>query len=110
MEPKFKIEYRFWLTCNSYPLLGKGKVALLQKIEKTNSLRKAAEELKISYRKAYYSVNQMNNTADEPLVRMKRGGKQGGKSELTPLAKKLVALYLELETEISAYIASKSLQ
>ena len=108
MNDSFKIEYRFWISCNNEPLFGKGKIRLLEKINETASLRQAAEELNISYRKAYYSVAQMNKISEEPLVVMKRGGKSGGKSELTEYAQKLIKIYRELETEISGFISSKS--
>ena len=108
LSNNFNIEYRFWITCNNQPLFGKGKIKLLLKIKETGSLRKAANELNISYRKAYYSVAQMNKTAAQPMVIMKRGGKEGGKSAITPYAEKLISLYLELDKEIASYIASKT--
>jgi molybdate transport system regulatory protein len=108
LSENFKIEYRFWISCNNEALFGKGKIKLLQKIKETGSLRQAAEELKLSYRKAYYSVAQMNKIAKEPLVIMKRGGKSGGKSEVTPYAEKLIKIFLELEQEINTYISNKS--
>lgn len=108
LKKKFNIEYRFWISCDNKPLFGKGKIDLLLKIKETGSLRKAAEELKLSYRKAYYSVAQMNKIAEKPLVILKRGGKEGGKSELTAYAEKLIKIYLDLEQEISEYISSKT--
>lgn len=108
MEDSFKIEFRFWISCNGQPLFGKGKIELLLKIQETGSLRKAAEDLKMSYRKAYYSIDQMNKLAKEPVVIMVRGGKNGGKSELTEYGKKLISIYLNLENEISDFISKKS--
>lgn len=108
MNDSFKIEYRFWISCNDQPLFGKGKIILLLKIQETSSLRKAATELKMSYRKAYYSVDQMNKIAKEPVVIMKRGGKNGGNSVLTDYGKKLITVYQNLEKEISEFISSKS--
>ncbi len=108
MKESFTIEYRFWISCNGQPIFGKGKIELLLKIEETGSLRKASEMLKMSYRKAYYSVDQMNRLAKEPIVLMTRGGKSGGKSELTDYGKKLISTYLELDREIAEYIAKKS--
>ena len=82
---------------------------MLQKIEETGSIRKAAGEMKLSYRKAYYSVDQINNLAEEPVVIMIRGGKDGGKSMLTDYGKKLIAKYKNLENEISTFLEKKSL-
>ena len=108
MNESFKIEYRFWISSKGQALLGKGKINLLTKIRETGSLRKAAEELKISYRKAYYSVAQINKIAKEPVVIMKRGGKNGGTSEVTKYGQKLITIYQELEQDISEFIASKN--
>ena len=82
---------------------------MLQKIEETGSIRKAAEEMKLSYRKAYYSVDQINKLAEEPVVIMIRGGKDGGKSVLTDYGRNLISRYKKLEGEISAFLEKKSL-
>lgn len=108
MDNSLNIEYRFWISCNNRPLFGKGKINLLLKIKETGSLRKAAEELKMSYRKAYYSIDQMNKIASEPIVIMKRGGKSGGNSEITDYGIKLIASFQKLEQEFSEFVSKKT--
>jgi molybdate transport system regulatory protein len=107
VNKSLKIEYRFWISCNDQPILGKGKMNLLLKIVETGSLKKAAEELKISYRKAYYSVAKMNEVGNEPVVILKRGGKRGGTSEVTNYGLELISIYSKLEQEFSEFISSK---
>lgn len=107
MNDSFKINLRFWITCNEKPLFGKGKIILLLKIKELGSLSKAAKDLKMSYRKAYYSVANMNKISEKPIVVMKRGGRNGGKTELTAYALRLIDSYLSLEMEINDFIASR---
>lgn len=109
MNDSLKIEYRFWISCNNQPLFGKGKINLLLKIKETGSLRKAAEELKMSYRKAYYGIDQMNKIASEPIVIMKRGGKSGGNSEITDYGNKLIIAFQKLEKEFAEFASKKTI-
>jgi molybdate transport system regulatory protein len=109
LDDSLKIEYRFWISCNDKPLFGKGKINLLLKIQETGSLRKAAEELKMSYRKVYYSIAQMNKIASEPIVTMKRGGKSGGNSEITNYGLKLISIYQNLDLEFSDFVTKKTI-
>ena len=51
------LKYRLWLCTNEgQGIIGEGKVDLLKEIKKTGSLKSAAEELKISYRKAWGNI------------------------------------------------------
>ncbi len=100
----YKIEIRFWISYNGKSLLGKGKMQLLQQIDRHGSLRQAAEELNLSYRKAYYMIYSMNKTAEHPVVEMKRGGKNGGASELTPYGKWLILEFDKIEKQLNLSI------
>ncbi len=92
MKP-FKLSGRIWLTKNNENVLGSGKVQLLDHIDSLGSLRKAAQQMEMSYRKAWYSVQKINSIAEEPIVILKRGGKDGGKATVTELGKKLLKNY-----------------
>lgn len=72
-------------------------------------MRKAAEELKLSYRKAYYSIDQMNKIASEPIVIMKRGGKSGGNSEITDYGIRLITAFQKLEKEFDEFASKKTI-
>ncbi len=82
MKP-YHLTGRIWLTLNNETVLGDGKIHLLQNIQQMGSLTKAAEKMEMSYRKAWFSVNQINKTAEQPVVILSRGGKDGGKAVLT---------------------------
>ncbi|MFZ6036823.1 MAG: winged helix-turn-helix domain-containing protein [Bacteroidota bacterium] len=105
----YKIEIKFWISYNGKSLLGKGKMQLLRQIDRYGSLRQAAEELNLSYRKAYYMIYSMNKTAEQPIVEMKRGGKNGGLSELTPYGKWLILEFDKIEKQLDLFIHSINL-
>jgi molybdate transport system regulatory protein len=105
----YKIEIRFWISYNGKSLLGKGKMQLLRQIDRHGSLRQAAEELNLSYRKAYYMIYSMNKTAEQPVVEMKRGGKNGGASELTAYGKWLILEFDKIEKQLDQFIHSINL-
>lgn len=104
MDSNFQIEFRFWVSYNGKPLLGKGKMELLRQIERHGSLRQAAEELGISYRKAYYRIYSMNKAAEQPVVELKRGGINGGLSEITAYGKELMKEFELIEKQLTNFI------
>jgi len=56
--------------------LGPGKIALLEEIERSGSISKAARKLGLSYRRAWTLVNTMNKIlSSEGLCRREEGGR-----------------------------------
>lgn len=109
MDDKYNISYRFWITKDNEPFLGKGRVELLLKIQELGSLKKASEALKMSYRKAYYSINHVNTICDKPVVIIKRGGKNGGSTELTSHGIELISRFKKLSKELDDFVKQKDL-
>ena len=109
MKNKYDISHRFWITSKNEAFLGKGRVALLLKIQELGSLKKASEALKMSYRKAYYSISHINKVAEKPVVLIKRGGKNGGSSIITAHGLELIERFQKLSKEFDAFIDNQSL-
>jgi len=84
--------------------LGPGKVDLLQSINKVGSISEAARQDQISYRRAWDMVNAMNHCFKKPLVESVTGGKGGGGAALTPLGKKVIEIYRDMEKKASQSI------
>ena len=84
--------------------LGPGKVDLLQSINKVGSISEAARQDQISYRRAWDMVNAMNHCFKKPLVESMTGGKGGGGAALTPLGKKVIEIYRDMEKKASQSI------
>lgn len=96
---------RIWLTKDGKNFLGKGKAELLQHIDETGSIAKAAKLMKMSYKSAWDKVDSMNRNAGFLLVERTSGGKKGGGSKLTSDAKKLLSAYRKIEAEFDAFLA-----
>ena len=84
---------RIRVVSDSQIALGPGKVDLLEEIERSGSISKAARELGLSYRRAWTLVDTMNKSFKSYLVQGSAGGGKGGGSHLTPLGKKIIKIY-----------------
>ncbi len=84
---------------------GPGKADLLHAIEKTGSITKAAEELNMSYMRAWTLIRTMNRCFNEPLVDAVRGGTRGGGgARLTATGREVLVLYRHMENECTEVI------
>jgi molybdate transport system regulatory protein len=77
--------------------IGPGKIALLEAIRDTGSISAAARRLRMSYRRAWMLVDDLNRRLAKPVVQAAPGGKAGGGATLSPTGHKLVGLYREIE-------------
>ncbi len=105
---KYKVKGRIWIEIDDKTFIGEGKAMLLEKTAELGSLRKAASDLNISYRKAWYSLNQMNKTAESPLITLKHGGKQGGIAEISAFGKEVLKKFKRLKMEFSAFLEEQT--
>ena len=78
--------------------VGPGKIALLEHISSTGSLSEAARKLKMSYRRAWLLLEDMNLSFNHPVSRASVGGRGGGGVVLTSFGSGLVAGYRRLES------------
>ena len=101
MKPKqkYKVESRIWISSNSVMFLGRGRVDLLQEIDRLGSIAKAAEAMEMSYKKAWKLIKSMNEASPSPLLEKKIGGNGGGGSELTEEGKRVIELFNQLEKD-----------
>ena len=95
--PPVALDGALWLAQGGSPLGGADRVALLEAIDATGSMTRAAQAVGISYKTAWDRVQGMNNTARHPLVERSAGGAGGGGTRLTPYAAQLIAAFRELE-------------
>lgn len=80
--------------------MGPGKIALLEHIGTTGSLSEAARRLKMSYRRAWLLLEDLNTAFQHPVAHMSVGGRGGGGASLTEFGTDLVAAYRALESQI----------
>ena len=82
--------------------IGPGKIALLEAIRETGSITAAAVAMKMSYRRAWLLVDELNKLLSEPVVTTAQGGAMGGGTTLTPVGEKIIALYHSAEDRTRA--------
>lgn len=72
-----------WIEVGGLKLIGPTMVELLESVRQCNSVRRAALEMKISYRKAWQLVDHMNAQLSEPVVLLNYAGKRNARAEVT---------------------------
>lgn len=87
--------------------LGPGKVHLLEAIGETGSISAAGRSMKMSYRRAWLLVDDLNRIFKSPLVEAQPGGAKGGGAHLTPLGREVVANYRAIEAKTLAAAAEQ---
>lgn len=85
-------------------VLGPGKADLLDAIGRTGSIRAAAEELGMSYMRAWTLVRTMNAAFRSPLVEKERGGSEQGGARLTARGENVLRLYRQMEAKAARAI------
>jgi molybdate transport system regulatory protein len=85
--------------------IGPGKVALLEAIASSGSISGAGRALKMSYRRAWELVEDLNLHLGTPVVATAAGGSGGGGARLTPAGAAVVASYRAMETASAAAAA-----
>jgi len=73
---------------------------LLTEIKKEQSIVAAARNMNISYRKAWGLLREIENVLGFQLVGKHRGGKDGGKTDLTSEGLELTNAYIDLKAEL----------
>lgn len=78
--------------------LGPGKADLLRFVMETGSIGEAAKRMAMSYMRAWSLIQTMNACFKEPVVETVRGGSERGGAELTATGRRVLKLYLQMET------------
>jgi molybdate transport system regulatory protein len=79
--------------------VGPGKIALLEEIARSGSISAAGRVMKMSYRRAWELVEDLNRNLGAPVVSTASGGSGGGGAQLTEAGALLVREYRAIETE-----------
>jgi molybdate transport system regulatory protein len=97
------ITVRIFLRLSPDTRIGLGKIQLLEAIETAGSISAAARTLKMSFRRAWELLDQMNKAFGHPLVTGHPGS--AGGAELTGLGRDVVGRYRRIEAETQAFAA-----
>lgn len=104
------IRARFWLTNSTGSYVGIGRMTLLENIHKTGSINQAAKSMKMSYKKAWKLVDEMNQLLNKPLVLKEQGGKAGGGTVLTQHGIWVLEQFHGIEQRLQQFLEQESNQ
>lgn len=90
-----EIRSRLWIEKDGKPFIGYGRIKLLKEVDKKASISAAAKVLRMSYKKAWNLLNDIENLAEQPVLVKNIGGKNGGGTQVTDYGKRLI---LQFET------------
>jgi len=94
---------RAWLEWDGRNLLGRGRGALLEHIDRLGSISSAARAMGVSYRAAWKWIAAMNSAVGSPLVETLTGGRGGGGARLTVTGRTLLEAYQLLATRLADF-------
>ncbi len=84
--------------------IGPGKIAVLEAIALAGSISAAGRALKMSYRRTWELVEDLNKSLGTAVVETAAGGSGGGGATLTKAGKAVVSTYraIEMDTALAA--------
>jgi molybdate transport system regulatory protein len=107
-ELQYIVRGTLWIECENKRFFGPGRAELLQRIDETGSIRKAAADMGMSYKKAWAMVTALNQQVQRPFVLVKVGGEKGGGSVITEEARELVNYHSLLRQRFVAFLEKET--
>ena len=97
-SPRMKL----WLEADGRLVMSDYRVRLLEAIADTGSLSKAAESMRLSYRRAWGKLKELEDNLGYPLAKSESGGSRGGRTVLTENALAFIAAYRRFQERVTA--------
>jgi molybdate transport system regulatory protein len=100
---KIKPAFKLWFQIGEDYVFGEGAYELLEQIKDKKSISAAAKTTHMSYRYAWALIKEIERHLGEPIVKAQKGGKLGGRTEITDAGLSLLTDYKrlkELMTEV----------
>ncbi len=104
----YKANGSLWIECEGERFFGPGRVELLQRIDETGSINKAARMMSMSYKKAWEMINALNSQASRPMVITQTGGDKGGGSRITEDARHLIRYHQQMRQRFEAFLENET--
>jgi molybdate transport system regulatory protein len=95
-----RIGYKVWLD-NNGKAFGDGPYELLRRVKKMRSLHQAANQMGMSYSKAWRLIQTLEERLGFALLERKVGGLSGGGSRVTPQGKELMKHYKQFRKDVN---------
>lgn len=104
-SPERKLKLRVKLC--SFAALGPGKIDLLEAVHATGSISGAARRQRMSYRRAWMLIDELNKALRAPVIDTQFGGKEGGGARVTGTGLRLIELYRDLQRKAETAVADE---
>jgi molybdate transport system regulatory protein len=101
------VRSKIWLEKAGKPVLGVGRLTLLKAVDIEGSISKAAKRCNISFRKAWSYLDSTEKNFGIKLLDRKKGGAGGGRSTLTPEARRLIERFDSLSHDTDRYASER---
>lgn len=99
-----QVKVKIWIEDENQNLIfGGGKTEVLELIEQTGSISKAASKVGMNYKKAWNHIKILEEHIEDDLVLTHKGQGELSGTSLTPKAKELIDLYKTLQNDIKKY-------
>jgi molybdate transport repressor ModE-like protein len=100
----FEPSYTVSLAFESRKVIGELEAQMLRAIDQTGSFSEAARTLSLSYAFLWNTIAQIERSVDRKIVHSERGGRKGGRAELTSQGKQLLQAYSELDSRVRRFL------
>ncbi|QIX63394.1 LysR family transcriptional regulator [Hymenobacter sp. BT18] len=104
----FRLTGRLWIESADDRFMGIGRLELLRHIQEQGSISRAAQEMEMSYKRAWDLVSSLNAQSARPLVLTQAGGKRGGGTVVTAEGEALIAAFEGLQARFQAFLAAEA--
>lgn len=103
-----KINGSLWVENGGVRFFGPGPVELLERIAETGSIKQAAQQMGMSYKKAWDLVNNLNTMGAQPFVITSTGGERGGGSAISEEARQMIAYHRQLRERFRQFLEQET--
>ena len=99
-----KVKVKIWIEDEDKNLIfGGGKTEVLELIDETGSISKAAQRVGMHYKKAWTHIKILEKHIEDDLVNTNKGQGELSGSSLTPKAREVIQTYKTLQNDIKKY-------
>lgn len=103
MEARFNL----WIEHNGVVVLSEWRVKMLEMIDQTGSISRAAEKMNITYHRAWEKLHEMEEGLGYKLINAQVGGAHGGGAELTDTGRELIRKFRAFDAGLSDEIQER---
>lgn len=99
-----KVKVKIWIEDDEQNLIfGGGKTEVLELVDKTGSISKAAQIVGMNYKKAWSHIKILQEHIEDEMVQTNKGQGENSGSCLTPKAREVIQTYKILQHDINKY-------